>query len=483
MDKLLRVYNSSGRWGNIILLCLLILSGLLNRVFMVVKYREADYIIELILIAAAIFLIYRIFKNNIFEVSRQKIFRILLLTGIVFRIIFAIHDFYDRPVQDSDYEKHEKLGQRMAAEGEFYDFAGVELRNFRQPGLPAIFAAGLIIYNHPVTFSVIMILFSFGVLISGYYLFKDAGNIAALLSFAYLSVSPNMLFMASNSNTQLSFFFFLILLFILLKNYTGKTYQLIMIGLLLAAEMYIRFNFLMIFILIPFIFEKHNDRNFSYSLSRFGFIIISFLMFYSPWIYRNYKIYGTIRLMPTAGLGLYSSNVTMDPKKVGDYNGVPDSVMKKYSKLSEVEFDNALKKETLDFVKRNPDIIAKGLPFKMIKYSGRQDWTISYFFQYTKYPYAEYLEGFFQSIENLFFWIILLFPLIYLYRNKNLSPLSVFILWAYLSYSLALFPISETRARYNFPYLLFPLFAVALNVRKDEQRENNNEEIKHKNAC
>ena len=371
----------------------------------------------------------------------------------------------------------------MAAEGEFYDFAGVELRNFRQPGLPAIFAAGLIIYNHPVTFSVIMILFSFGVLISGYYLFKDAGNIAALLSFAYLSVSPNMLFMASNSNTQLSFFFFLILLFILLKNYTGKTYQLIMIGLLLAAEMYIRFNFLMIFILIPFIFEKHNDRNISYSLSRLGFIFISFLIFYSPWIYRNYMIYGTIRLMPTTGLGLYSSNVTTDPKKVGDYNGVPDSVMNKYSKLSEVEFDNALKKETFDFMKSNPDIIAMGLPFKMIKYSGRQDWTISYFFQYTKYPYAEYLEGFFQSIENLFFWIILLFPLIYLYRNKNLSPLSVFILWAYLSYSLALFPISETRARYNFPYLLFPLFAVALNVRKDEQTENNNEEINHKNAC
>lgn len=478
MDKLLRFYNSTGRWGNIILLSLLILSGFLNRVFMVVKYGEADYIIELFLIATAIFLVFRIFKNKKFEVSSQKIFKILLLTGIVLRIIFAVHDFYDRPVQDSDYQKHEKLGQRMAEEGEFYDFAGVELRNFRQPGLPAIFAAGLIIYDNPLTYSLIMILFSFGVLISGYYLFKDTQNIAALLCFAYLSVSPNMLFMASNSNTQLSFFFFLILLFILLKNYTGKTYQLILIGFLLAAEMYIRFNFLMIFILIPFVFEKHHDRNISFSISRLGYIFISFLIFYSPWIYRNYKIYGTIRLMPTTGLGLYSSNVTMDPKTVGDYNGVPDSIMKKYSKLSEVEFDNALKKETFDFMKRNPDIIAMGLPFKMIKYSGRQDWTISYFFQYTKYPYSDYMEGFFQSVENLFFWVILLFPLIYLYKNKNLSPFSVFILWSYLSYSLALFPISETRARYNFPYLLFPLFAVALNVRKDGQTEKNTEEIK-----
>jgi hypothetical protein len=171
--------------------------------------------------------------------------------------------------------------------------------------------------------------------------------------------------------------------------------------------------------------------------------------------------------------------VTTDPKKIGDYNGVPDSVMKKYSKLSEVEFDDALKKETFDFVKTHPDVIVKGLPFKMIKYSGRQDWTVSYFFQYTKYPNAGYYEGFFQAIENFFFWIVLLYPLVFLIKNKKLSHLSVYILWAYLSYTLALFPVSETRARYNFPYLLFPLFAAALSQRKDESsvnilQENNN---------
>lgn len=472
MDKFLRIYNSAGKYGNIILLILLVVSGIFNRAFMVVKYREADYFIELLLIAAALFTVYRIFKNNLFEVKRKKIFRVILVIGIVLRIIFAVHDMYDRPVQDSDYEKHEKLGMRLATEGEFYDFAGVELRNFRQPGLPVVFAAGLLIYNHPVTYAVIMILFSFGVLLSGFYLFRDLFNTASLISFAYIALSPNMLFMASNSNTQLSFFFFLILLFIVLKNYNGKAYQLILIGLILAAEMYVRFNFLMIFILIPFVIEKHNDRNISYSLSRLGIIYASFILCYSPWIYRNYNIYGTIRLMPTTGLGLYSSNVTTDPKKVGDYNGVPDSVMNKYSRLSEVEFDDALKKETFDFVRSHPDVILKGLPFKMIKYSGRQDWTVSYFFQYTKYPDAGYYEGIFQAIENFFFWVVLLFPLAFLLRNKNLSPVSVYILWAYLSYTLALFPVSETRARYNFPYLLFPVFAASLSYRKDKSTEN-----------
>jgi len=474
MNKLLKLYDSLGRWGNIILLGLLIMSALMNRIFQAVKYPGFDYIIEVFLIGSAVYLVYRIYKNNVFEFTREKIFKTLLIAGIVLRIILAVHDFIDRPVQDSDYDKHERLGQRLATEGEFYDFAGVELRNFRQPGLPAMFAAGLLIYNHPVIYAIIMILFSFGVLIAGFFLFKDLKNIAALFAFIYLSVSPNMLFMASNSNTQLSFFFFLILLFIALKNYSGKFYQLIIIGAILAAEMYIRFNFLMIFILIPFILEKHSAKDLSFGFGKLGIIYLSCLLFYFPWIYRNYNIYGTIRFMPTTGLGLYSSNVTNDPKRVGDYNGVPDSIFSKYSDLSEVEFDKALQKETMDFVKRNPDVYVKALPYKLIKYSGRQDWTISYFFQFTSYENKELLEVFFQSIENFFIWIVLLYPVVFLLRNKKLTPLSVYILWAYLSYTLVLIPFSETRSRYNFPYILFPLFAVALIERRNESSFNVN---------
>ncbi|MEO6694243.1 MAG: hypothetical protein ABIY50_07290 [Ignavibacteria bacterium] len=436
---------------------------------MSVKYQGLDYIVEVILIGLAGVFVYLIFKKDFTKFNKDKIFRAILTAGIALRIIFAVHDFIDRPLQDSDYEKHERLGQRLVTEGRFYDFAGVELRNFRQPGLPAMFAVGLLIYNHPVTYAVIMILFSFGVLIAGFFLFRDLKNVAALLAFSYLSISPNMLFMASNSNTQLSFFFFLILLFIVLKNYTGKFYQLVIIGAILASEMYIRFNFLMVFILIPFILEKNTAKNSSLAFRNLGIIYLSCLIFYFPWIYRNYNIYGSLRFMPTSGLGLYSSNVTKDPKRVGDYNGVPDSVMKKYSKLSEVEFDKALQKETFDFVKANPDVYVKGLPYKIVKYSGRQDWTISYFFQFTDYPNKELLEGFFQSIENFFIWTILLFPVIFLFRNKNLTPLSVYILWAYLSYTLVLIPISETRSRYNFPYILFPVFAVALLERRNER--------------
>lgn len=472
MRKLLDLYNKTGRAGNIILLVLLVISGIANRMFMAVKHRFPDYIIEIILIIAAGYLVFRIFDRKLFVIKRQSIYKGILITGIVLRLIFAAHDMVNRPVQDSDYEKHERLGQRMAIEGEFYDFTGVELRNFRQPGLPGIFAVGLLIYNHPLTYAVIMILFSMGVVMSGYYLFREFKGIAALISFAYISISPNLLFMASSSNTQLSFFFFVILLFIALKNYSGKTYQLIIIGAILAAEMYIRFNFVMPALLIPFLIEKHGEKNFSYIAGRAAIVLGTLLLLYSPWIYRNYLIYGKIRLMPTTGLGLYSSNVTNDYTKSGGFNGVPDSLLIKYKDLTEVELDDEFKERTKRFLLDNPDIYVKGLPFRMMKYSGRQDWTISYFFEFTKYPNAKILEAFFQTVENFLFWIILFFPLVWLWKNKKYPPISVFVMWAYLGYSMMLLPVTETRSRYNFPYILFPIIAVALSERKEEKSTN-----------
>lgn len=473
MNGLLKLYNKLGRWGNVILLGLLILSGLANRLFMSIKPDFADYKIEIFIIALALYFVYRIYKMSKFEITNHKFFKLILLLGIIFRIIFAIHDFYNRPVQISDYAKHEKLGARIAFEGEFYDFAGVELRNFRQPGLPAMFALGLLVYNNPVTYSVIMILFSFGVLISGYYLFRDLKNIAALLSFGYISVSPNMLFMASSSNTQLSFFFFIILLFITLKLYKGKFYQLIIIGALLAAEMYIRFNFLMIIILIPFMLDKHSGESNLAALKKFAYVLIFFILFYSPWIYRNYNVYGTIRLMSTEGPRFYSSNVIYDYTNAGGYNGIPDSVINKYKNLNEIEFDKALNNETINFIRNNPGIYLKGIPFRVMKYSGRQDWTIGYFFENTKYENGKLMDSLFQAIENLFFWIILFYPFIFLIKNKINQPLPVYVLWAFLIYSMILIPISETRARYNFPYILFPLFAISLIKRDDEKHQIN----------
>ena len=61
MRKLLDLYNKTGRAGNIILLVLLVISGIANRMFMAVKHRFPDYIIEIVLIIAAGYLIFRIF--------------------------------------------------------------------------------------------------------------------------------------------------------------------------------------------------------------------------------------------------------------------------------------------------------------------------------------------------------------------------------------------------------------------------------------
>lgn len=471
MMKLIELYNSLGRWGNIILLILLLTSALAGRVYAGVVHIQAGYIIEIITFAVVLLIILKMYSKNFFETNKKNIFKVILISGLLLRMLFAVHDMINRPVQESDYIKHEKLGARMAFEGEFYDFAGVELRNFRQPGLPAIFAAGLLVYNSQATYSIIMILLSAGALFAGYYLFKEYKNTGALISYCYISLSPSMLFMASNSNTQLPFFLFIILLFIVLKNYTGKFYQLIFIGALIAAEMYIRFNFLLLILLIPFLIEKHSSENFRTVIMKTAYIFIFFLLFYSPWIIRNYNVYGKLRLMPSEGPRFYSSNVVKDYTKAGGYNGIPDSVINKYKHLPEEEFDKALRNDAINFVMTNPESYIKGIPFRIMKYSGRQDWTIGYFFDNTGYTNSKFLNELFQGIENIFFWIILIYPLLYLFKNKKLIPLSTFILWSYLIYSILLLSISESRSRYNFPYILFPVFAAGLNVSRNKDTD------------
>ena len=78
-DKILNIYDSAGRAGNIILLCLLIFFGMVNRFYMVYQYRDIEYIIEIFLIAVAAYLVVRIFRKNTFEFDNRKIFRRLLM--------------------------------------------------------------------------------------------------------------------------------------------------------------------------------------------------------------------------------------------------------------------------------------------------------------------------------------------------------------------------------------------------------------------
>lgn len=465
MLKLLNIYNSAGRIGIILLLAVLILSALVSRVYASVMHLNAGFVIELAAFVFILILLLRYFNKIDSAVFKKRIFKSLLIAGLILRLIFAVHDMINRPVQESDYIKHEKLGARIAFEGEFYDFAGVELRNFRQPGLPAVFAAGLLICNSPVVYPLIMILTSVGVLIAGFLLFRSHINPGALISFGYIALAPNMLFMASNSNTQLLFFLIVILLIIALKNYSGKFYQLLLIGFLLAAEMYVRFNFLLIFLLVPFLLNYHcriaNGINISTALRKTGIVFLFFLIFYSPWLIRNYNVYGKIRLMPSEGPRFYSSNVIKDFTKAGGYNGIPDSVINKYNHLPEEEFDKALRDDAVKFVLSNPETYLKGIPFRIMKYSGRQDWTIGYFFEHTGYTKSIILNEIFQGIENIFFWVILIFPLIFFLKHKNPGTLSAYIIWAYLIYSLLLLSVSETRSRYNFPYILFPVISTA----------------------
>src|SRR4029453_13607675 len=124
-------------------------------------------------------------------------------------------------------------------------------------------------------------------------------NLYALLFFAYISISPNVLFMASSSNTQLPFFCVLLFVVILLKDYNGEPLKCIMIGILLGIAALIRQNTLL---LLPGVFVFFFESNLNQTgqiLRKAALVFAAFAAIVLPWSIRNYFVLGDFVLVAT----------------------------------------------------------------------------------------------------------------------------------------------------------------------------------------
>jgi 4-amino-4-deoxy-L-arabinose transferase-like glycosyltransferase len=202
------------------------------------------------------------------------------------------HDTNDRPLPDSDYAKYEKLGERLAFEHRYYDSTlatGLELRAYRPPGLPFMMAMSYLVIGRDKAPLVLTTMLGFGVLVASYFLLKPANTVLAAILFGYIAISPNVLFMASISNTQLPFFLIFLLLFLALQRYEGKLWQCVLIGCLLAAGALTRLNmFLVVPFLLLFLWEKHQGAMIT-AASRFAIMVLVMASVIGPWTYRNYR--------------------------------------------------------------------------------------------------------------------------------------------------------------------------------------------------
>lgn len=472
---LIAAYKSLLWVSSVILVSSLCLVGAMARFYLAYRYRAWQHYVDLLILLTLFFVcLFLVRSKKILQrrFSNQS-FVWLLAAGLLLRMLVGFHDIYNRPTPVSDYRKFEILGQRLAFEKKYWDFvtpSGVELRAYRPPGLPMILASMYWVSSNGFPLStehvplVVMFSFSIGTLIASFILVSRTRNLAAFVFFLYISVSPSMLLMASSTNSQLPFFFAILLVLLVMQSEKLDSKKAFLIGLFLGVSSLIRSNGLLFLpALVIYLLEKER-LNFNRTIGRLGFASAGLIVTLLPWAIRNYLILGApVLLATTSGANMYVANVVTDVRNAGGYYTIPDNVYLKYPNQSEVELSNSFSKEVLAFIIANPIHYLESLPYRVMKYMGDQEWSIQHFFQESSPKYPQAIHDLSQRVENLLTWTVFLLGLLLLVRSRDCGlPEGNFVLLSYLIYSVIDLLLFESRDRYHFPYLLFPMLSATL---------------------
>jgi hypothetical protein len=143
----------------------------------------------------------------------------------------------------------------------------------------------------------------------------------------------------------------------------------LLVGLTLAGATYVRPTALLIPILLLFIRCVDTKEIFkSFIATIIVFIVMGLLI--APWSYRNYQVFGQFVMISTSGgVNLWMGN---NPDATGGYIKIPDEVRIKIKGMNEVERNQYLKSQGVDYIKENPLEFIKNSLIKLIKTHDRE---------------------------------------------------------------------------------------------------------------
>lgn len=399
------------------------------------------------------------------RVSKQLVY-FVLLAGLCLRLAALVDDICDRPQQTSDWRKYEVLGERLATEQRYYDFTtpnGIELRAFRPPGLPFALAAGYHLFGAGFGPFAVMEAFSLLCLLSAFVIAKLWNNISAFVLFAYVALSPDMLYGASVTNSHLPALLIILLFALCAVSIDGRITKAAISGLIVGAGALIRAELMLL--LIALVTYALLDGSSSLR-NRFKLALVAGLAAFLPvlpWTARNCQVLGKCVLVSSnSGSVLYSANVTNDFRRGGGYNGIQKEFFYNHKPKNEVELDVLLRKEALRFIARNPDIYVLSMPFRISGFVSMQVWRISYSEKNSSHRWPRWFYLWMRVMQQVFLWSI------YVYAGLRLMKIDVEactsgLLLFYLTITTTYVLFFESLDRNHFPYVLVPLLVVSAN--------------------
>lgn len=225
---------------------------------------------------------------------------LVLTVGLLLRILFI--SFHERPLF-SDEKEYDQLAFSLATKASYsYDTTPTA---YRPIGYPA--CVGLIYYisgHHLTLVKLLQALidtassFLIYLLLAGHPERTRVFGAALWAFFAPAVFYSNLLL----SETIFTFLFVLIAR-LLTRNDAGSTWRLVVLGALLGLLTLIKPTIVVFLFVLPFLM-----RQFEIPLRKLSLTAIAFILVLTPWLVRNYLVFGKVALSSNGGINLMIGN-------------------------------------------------------------------------------------------------------------------------------------------------------------------------------
>jgi len=402
--------------------------------------------------------IYKVFVKS-YE-SDYVVWQFILANVIIqFLILFLVQT---NPISDSLY--YIKQAERLYISGS-YTSEKEFLSAFWPIGLPAL----IVLFKHLFSdgiyaVKILNILISSCLIFVLYNLLKDALTKKQL--FVFLSIMtfyPNNLFSVSVVLTDLPFTFLLWLLILILykkkKNYVGWS------GIVLGMMCYLRATAILLPIVIFLFFIVSEDLK--KAIAKTAIISLIMIVTLSPWVIRNYNVFG--KIIPVSTNGGFNFLMGNHAKATGGLN---------FDFEYNINNPNEAEEDTKAYVKAFRDIIDNPvqtiirLPKKIIYSYYRGDSSITWALKSTENNLSPLWVSITFFITNFMFYVFFFFSLISIYikfKNNIFTYLDKVILAIYV-YFIVMILIYVGGERYIISVIPIHIFYFSKNFYQFDEK-------------
>jgi 4-amino-4-deoxy-L-arabinose transferase-like glycosyltransferase len=267
---------------------------------------------------------------------------LLLVVGMLLRVLFiAVHE---RPLY-SDEKEYDQLAYNLATKANYtYDTSPTA---YRPIGYPAFVGFIYFIFGHhliPVKLLQALVDTLISLLI--YLLLVGRPERARVLGAALWAFFPPAVFYSNLLLSETMFtFFFVLVIWMLTRNNVGGTWQAVVLGGLLGILTLIKPAIVVFVLVLPLLM-----RQLEIPLRKLYPITVAFILVLSPWLVRNYLVFGEFALSSNGGINLMIGN---NASATGAYRYPVDQSHSSSAK-DEFEADHEALRAAAGYIAGNP---------------------------------------------------------------------------------------------------------------------------------